>query len=175
MKLLSVVLVLLLTACASQPKPLRAPEWDVIPQGVMDTFCLRLQAEGVAAGAPVTVVNVTQPIASMRVLAALAGPRPKKVTPERAAEALQGAQKTIPLTLAQSACTWIAIDAAAAHKRADQMVVEMSAPVANPFTPGTAGVFVRVSLAGEHPSWYWISLIPTTGGWTIGYIHALPV
>lgn len=175
MRLLCALLSATLITCASQPKPLIAPEWDAIPQGVMDTFCMRLQAEGVAAGAPVTVVNVTQPIASMRTLAALAGPRAKKVNPEQAAEALQRAQRTIPLTLAQSVCTWVAIDAAAAHRRADQMVVEMSAPVANPFTPGTAGVFVRVSLAGEHASWYWISLVPRGGGWTIGYIHALAV
>ena len=168
----AVFFCLLLASCASQPEPLVAPEWDAIPAGVIDTFCLRLKAEGLAEG-PVTVVNKTQRIVTMRHLAALAGPRPKKLDPQRAAEALQGAQRSIPLTLTQSECRWTAVDAANAYKRADQMIMEMSSPMANPFQPGQAGIFARVSLAGEHGQWYWISLVPHDGGWAVGFIRAI--
>jgi hypothetical protein len=54
------------------------------------------------------------------------------------------------------------------------MVVELSAPAANPFRRPEAGMFVRISLAGEHGQWYWISLLPTAGGWVVGNIEALP-
>ncbi len=163
----------LLLSCASTPPPLVAPEWNAIPAGVIDTFCLRLRAEGLAEG-PVTIVNTTQRIATMRHLTALAGPRPSKVDPQRAAEALHGAQRTIPVMLTQSECRWVAVDAANAYRRHDQMIMELSAPMANPFEPGTAGIFVRVSVAGEHGSWYWISLIPRGGDWVVGFIRAIP-
>ncbi|HEV3484836.1 MAG TPA: hypothetical protein VG106_05470 [Vicinamibacterales bacterium] len=167
-------LVLLFTiSCASSPPPLVAPEWNAIPLGVVDALCLRLKAEGLASGARVTVVNTTQPIATARTIAALSGPAPRKVSGEQVTTALRGAQKTIPLTLGGGACAWRAIDAAAIGKHVDEMVVEMSAPLANPFHPGAAGVFVRVSLGGEHASWYWVSLIPQQGGWSVGFIQAL--
>ena len=159
-------------SCATKPEPLVAPSWDAIPVGVVDTFCLRLKAEGLAEGR-VAVVNVTQPIASVKALAALAGPMPRKLDAARAAEALRGANRAIPLTLRQGECEWVAVDVQNAYKRADQMILEMSAPMANPFEKGQAGIFVRVSLAGEHGSWYWISLIPQGGGWVVGFIRAI--
>ena len=166
---------LLLVACASQqPPPPLAPDWNVIPQGILETFCLRLKAEGVAEGAPVAIVSTTQPIASPATIAALAGPAPKKADMQVAAEALRASQRVIPLTLSESRCSWIAIDSAKAYRRPDQMIVELSAPAANPFRKGQAGIFVRVSLAGEHGQWYWISLLPRASGWVVGNIEALP-
>lgn len=150
------------------------PEWSVVPQGIVETFCLRLKAEGVAEEAPVAIVSTTQPIASPAAIASLAGPMPKKVNMQLAADALRASQRAIPLTLTESRCSWIAIDSAKAYRRADQMIVELSAPAANPFRKGQAGIFVRVSLAGEHAQWYWISLLPRAGGWVVGNIEALP-
>jgi len=138
----------------------------------MDTFCLRLRAEALASG-PVTVVNTTQNFANTRALAALAGPMPRKFDPARAQEALRGAQRTIPIMLHQGECEWIAVDAANAYRRADQMVVELSSPMANPFLKNQAGLFVRVSLAGEHPALYWVSLLPQGSGWAVGFIQPL--
>jgi hypothetical protein len=160
--------------CATQPPAPQSPDWNTIPQGVLETFCLRLKAEGVAEGAPVAIVSTTQPIASPATIAALAGPAPKKANMQVAADALKSAQRRMPLTLTESRCQWIAIDSAKAYRRADQMIVELSAPAANPFRKGQAGLFVRVSLAGEHGQWYWISLIPRAGGWVVGNIEALP-
>jgi len=161
-------------SCATQPKgPPASPEWDAIPLGVIDTFCLRLKSEGLAEGAPVAVVSTTQPIASMSSLAALAGPQPRRANAQEAAAALQASQKSIPLILGGGGCSWIAVDSKRAYQRADQMIVELSAPMANPFERGQAGIFVRVSLGGEHGQWYWISLLPRAGGWVVGYIQTL--
>jgi len=161
--------------CASQqPTPPLSPDWSAIPRGITETLCLRLKAEGVAEGAPVAIVSTTQPIATPAAIGALAGPMPKKPNMQVAAEALRASQRIIPLTLTEGACSWIAIDSAKAYRRADQMIVEMSAPAPNPFRRHEAGIFVRLSLAGEHGQWYWISLIPHADGWVVGNIEALP-
>jgi len=164
-------------ACASkQPDAPTSPEWSAVPPGVVETFCLRLKAEGVAEGQPVAIVSTTQPIASMHAIGALAGPTRRKPDVQKAVEGLHASQRSMPLTLASDgACKWVAVDAANAYRRGDQMVVEMSAPMPNPFHKGAAGMFVRVSLAGEHGQWYWISLLPRAGGWVVGYIEALGV
>lgn len=163
------------SSCTTSPQPPSpsVPEWDVIPLGVVDTFCMRLKSEGLAEGAPVAVVSTTQPIASMNALAALAGPEPRRANAQEAATALRASQRSIPLTLSGGGCSWIAVDSARAYQRADQMIVELSAPLANPFERGQAGIFVRVSLGGEHGQWYWISLLPRAGGWVVGYIKAI--
>jgi len=162
--------------CASAPSgPLPSPEWELIPQGVIDTFCMRLKAEGVAEGVPVTIVSTTQPIASMQTIGALAGPMPRKANVQQATEALRASQRSLPLTLGPGPCHWIAVDAARAYRQSDQMLVEMSAPLANPFERGQAGMFVRMSLAGEHGQFYWITLLPRAGGWVVGYIEALSI
>jgi len=163
-------------SCATQPPqaPI-SPEWSAVPQGVIETFCLRLKAEGVAEGAPVAIVSTTQPIATMGTIGALAGPtQPRKVNMDLVAAALHASQQTIPLTLGPGRCSWIAIDSAKAYRRTDQMIVEMSAPAPNPFRRNEAGLFARMSLAGEHGQWYWVSLVPRGGAWVVGNIEALP-
>jgi hypothetical protein len=162
-------------ACSSSQPPLVAPEWNAVPVGLTDALCLRLKAEGIASGGAVAIVRTTQPIASMRAVGALAGPSPRRVNPADATAAIEKSQQTtIPVTLGAS-CSWIAVDPATIQQHSHQMLVEISAPMANPFRPGTAGVFVRMSLGGEHASWYWMSLIPSPGGWSVGYIEALAV
>ncbi|PYQ28797.1 MAG: hypothetical protein DMF56_14050 [Acidobacteria bacterium] len=161
-------------SCASKPQTPVAPEWTAIPQGVVEAFCLRLKAEGVAEGQPVAIVSTTQPFTTMNAIALLAGPTPKRPNMEIATAALYASQRAIPLTLGPGGCTWIAIDSAKAYRRADQMIVEMSAPAPNPFRLKEAGLFARMSLAGEHGQWYWISLLQHEGAWVVGGIEALP-
>lgn len=170
----SLVAALFLSCASAPPATSVVPEWSAIPPGIMETFCLRLKAEGVAEGAPVAIVSTTQPIASMSVIGALAGPTPKRASVQVATEALAQSQRAMPLTLTEGRCSWIAVESAKAYQRADQMIVEMSAPAANPFRRGEAGVFIRVSLAGEHGQWYWLSLLQRADGWVVGNIEALP-
>jgi len=168
------ILSLLVAACALQPAAPISPEWNAIPQGVIDAFCLRLKAEGVAEGQPVAIVSTTQPFTTMNAIALLAGPTPKRPDMQIATAALYASQRAIPLTLGPGSCSWIAIDSAKAYRRADQMIVEMSAPAPNPFRRKEAGLFVRMSLAGEHGQWYWITLLPRDEAWVVGGIEALP-
>lgn len=171
MKLIAVLSLLLFTACASTPEytgPL-APEWEMIPPGVADALCLRLKMDAIATGA-LTVVNTTRPLVTPVTIGALANITRKRGKPSDAPIA----NRAIPIALTGSGgCTWTAIDASAIEKHQDEMLLELSAPVANPFAAGEAGLFARVSLGGEHPSWYWLPLLPGGGGWSAGL--ALPL
>lgn len=160
-------LLLLVLACAStQPEGPTVPEWDAIPAGVASAFCQRLQMDGIGTiGTEVAIVKVTQPIASGGALANLGKPRRKVAIVHRA----------VPVATSSAgagACAWKPIDALDPRREHDSMVVELSAPVANPAKDG-AGIVARVTLGGTHPSWYWIELLPRGGGWTIGRIFPL--
>ena len=69
-------------------------------------------------------------------------------------------------------CTWKPIDALDPNREFDTMVVELSAPVANP-AHRAAGIVARVTLGGTHPSWYWIELNPRPSAWAVGRIFPL--
>lgn len=169
--------LLLLTSCASTPpKPVATPAWDSVPGTVLDALCQRLLDDGVgSSGAPVGVVRTTQPIATPQAVAALGAmtTRGGKASGERVAEALRAGQRTIPVQLGGPACSWRAVKALDATRHADAMIVEISAPIVNPFGRGEPGLIVRVSLGGTHPAWYWIPLAQYRGGWAIGRVLPL--
>lgn len=128
---------------------------------------MRLQMDAIATGSAVAIVRTTQPITTAQAYTALGrSVARKQVTPPEAG-------KTIPIELKGGTCSWIPLDSLDAGRDRDQMVVQLSSPVPNPFVPGAAGVFARVSLGGEHPSWYWVALNPRGTGWTIGALTSL--
>jgi len=160
-------LLFLLTACnTTEPSMLTIPDWDSIPAGVTAAFCQRLQLDGIGTiGTEVAIVKVTQPIASAQALAQVGAPmRPVTIL-----------HKALPIGTASGGvggCIWKPIDALDPARQFDSMVVELSAPVANPSKPG-AGLVARVSLGGTHPAWYWIELMPHRAGWSVGRIIPL--
>lgn len=160
----------LLTACSSSaPKtPLVAPQWDVVPPGVAEGLCRRLQMDALATG-PVTIVRVTQPLATPDAFVALAG----SVMHRGRATKPTIANRAIPITTTPSSCAWQPIDVFEIDRNSDTMVVELSAPVLNPFRAGEAGVFARASLAGQHQSWYWIPLSQRGERWSAGLASVL--
>jgi hypothetical protein len=171
LRLTAVLTLLLFTACASAPPPAGplAPEWDAIPAGVADALCLRLKMDAIATG-PVTIVQTTQPLATPLTLGALGNITKKRGKLNNAPVV----NRAVPIQLASGgSCTWTAIDLSAIPRHQDEMLVELSAPVPNPFAAGEAGIFARVSLAGEHSSWYWLPLVQVSGGWSPGM--ALPL
>lgn len=172
------VVALFLAACASQPQPQTPPmplAPDAMPESVVQALCQRLQAEGIASGAPVAIVRTTQPIVSTPALVALSSiVKRRSADPARAAAALHDSQRKLPVPLTGD-CEWIPRNAMDPKRDFDQMIVELSAPIANPFSPNEAGVFARVSLGGQHPSWYWVALLPRAGGWVVRSIDTLGV
>jgi hypothetical protein len=154
------------TVSASQ-RPPQVPEWDIIPAGVVDAICTRLKMDAVATGRT-TIVRVTQPLITPASVASLAGPKQKR---KKATATFTN--RAIPISLEGEVCDWQPIDATEIASRHDEMIVELSAPLANPFSRGEAGMFARVSLGGVHPSWYWVSLVPTGEGWVVRFVFVL--
>jgi hypothetical protein len=162
-------LLLLFAACATAPPTQPAlPEWDSIPAGIAAALCTRLQMDGIGSvGTDVSLVRITQPIATPQALASLGKPNRRVAIIHRA----------IPVAATTSkagGCAWKMVDALDPQRQFDSMVIELSAPVANP-SKDAAGIVVRASLGGTHPSWYWIDLIRHGESWAVGRIFPLPL
>ena len=165
-RLLPITLLLLVACNTTEPSMLTIPDWDAIPAGVTHAFCQRLQLDGIGTiGAEVAIVKITQPLASPQALAQVGPPmRPVSIV-----------HRALPIGTVSGGvggCSWKPIDALDPSRQFDSMVVELSAPVANPAKPG-AGMVGRVSLGGTHPNWYWLELTPRRGGWSVGRIIPL--
>lgn len=165
---------LILSACAAQPKPqLTAPDWPVVPPGVLDSLCGRLQMDAISTGAPLALVSTTRPLATPQSLNALALMAKGRVKADRAAAAVAGLNRALPITTEGATCQWRPIKAAQAQALHDEMIVELSAPSLHPFAPKTGGLFARVTVGGQGASWYWITLFPTNGRWVAGPVYVL--
>lgn len=157
MKFIAVVLLAVASLhCASAP-PIAAPQWDVVPVGIADAVCQRLQTE--SFGGDLVLVRITQPIVTSRSLAALfpMQRRPPQLTPPPT--------RAIPVESFGSTCKWTVIDVAQRDRYHDAIVVEFSAPLINPAEPKAAGLFARTTVGGAH-EWYWVSLRPQGDQWT---------
>ena len=169
MRLLVVLLSGFLAACATAPPP-EPPRWDAVPPGVVEALCRRLQSDALATGT-LAIVRVTQPLATPENVAALEGAiddgRTLRAEPPRVVN------RAIPVSVGQGSCAWRPIDVRDAAGQDDQMIVEVSSPLMNPYNPREAGLFARASLGNEHPSWYWIALAPADEGWRIRTVSVL--
>ena len=128
---------------------------------------MRLRMDAIATG-PVTIVKTTQPLATPQTVGALvniAGRR-RKAPVAGASSAI--VNRVIPISLQSGTCSWTPIEARDFARHTDVMIVELSSPVPNPYEPGAAGIFARVSLGGENPSWYWVPLIARGDTWAAG-------
>lgn len=174
-RLASLATVLLLAAsCASAPKtPLAAPDWPAVPPAVLDALCARLRMDAIATGAPVSLVGTTRPLATQGSLSSLAYLARGRVKGDRVAQSVSEANRALPITIEGSACPWRRISPEQAARLHDEMVVELSAPAVNPFSPREGGLFVRVTIGGEHASWYWITLFPSESRWAVGGVSVL--
>jgi hypothetical protein len=160
-RLLAVALLMALS-CTSAPVPdVLAPDWSVIPPGLTEALCMRLRMDAIATG-NVTIVKTTQPLATPHTVAALANIAKRRRKTRAMADAGNAAivNRVIPVSLPTGTCSWTPIEVRDMARHADEMIVELSAPLPNPYEKGEAGVFARVSLAGENASWYWLPLVP---------------
>jgi hypothetical protein len=168
------VILLLLSACATQPAPqLAAPDWPTVPSAVLDALCARLQMDAIATGAPLALVSTTRPLATPQSLNALAMTAQGRVKINRAAMSAAELNRSLPITSEGASCRWRPIAASQFDRLHDEMMVELSAPAIHPFAPKTGGMFARVTVGGQGASWYWITLFPRGDRWTVGPVYVL--
>jgi hypothetical protein len=147
-----------------------SPDWEAIPSGVIDVVCTRMRDDGVT---DVAVVKTTQRIATPEALGTLGAAYGQHTTNERATAALATGQRSLPVEAKSRVCAVTPIERMDGQRYADAMILELSPPIANPFARNEAGLFARVSLGGQHPTWYWVPLGHSGGMWAVG--QALPL
>jgi hypothetical protein len=172
------VVVLLFIGCASShtAPPPRVPEWHTMPAAILDSFCLSLRDEGISSATTINIVKTAQPSLitpmSMQSLSDSFFYHGPLDSSRAAAEAI-AASAEIPITI-PTTCAWRGIAPNTAAKYGDTMTLELSPPIVNPFSRNAAGLFARIALAGESPTWYWLPLVPRGETWTAGRLTLLP-
>jgi hypothetical protein len=167
------LMLLLLAACASAPPPpTLPPPWTQIPPSVLDSVCAKLQEEGISAD-NLAVAKTTQPLVTAASLRAVANLYGKDADVASLAQLYTNAIQPLPLALTQSRCAWKPIAKLDPVTHRDQMVVELSSPIPNPFMRNEAGLLARMSLGGHDSQWYWIPLGQKKGQWGIGIVLPL--
>jgi len=173
------IALLLLTGCASSaktPPPPKVPQWKGIPPAVLDSFCVNFRDEGISMSVTINVVKTAQPAlitpSSMQALADsffYHGP----INPANAATAALAGTSELPVAIPPG-CAWRTIAPNTATRYTDTMSLEISPPIANPYSRNAAGLFARMALAGESPTWYWLPLMPRGETWMAGRLAVLP-
>jgi len=164
------IAMLLFAACASAPQPPTAPPpWTQVPGPVLDSLCSALQNEGLSPDR-LLIVETTKPLVSGPSLRSVAHLYSKDAEVGALAQAMTAATPPMPLALAESRCQWKPVDKLDPLHHVDRMVVEISAPITNPFTRSEAGLMARMSVGGRDSQWYWIPLGERKGQWAIGIV-----
>jgi hypothetical protein len=147
-----------------------------MPAAVLDSLCSSLRDEGISSETTVNVVKTAQPsLITPLTMQSLSdaffyhGP----LDSSRAAAAATSTAAEIPIAI-PATCAWRGIAPNTAARYTDTLTLELSPPIANPFSRNAAGLFARVALAGESPTWYWLPLIPHGETWTAGRLTVLP-
>jgi hypothetical protein len=175
----SFILCFLFAACASAPTappPPHLPQWNAMPAAVLDSFCANFRDEGISMSTTINVVKTTQmslitPLTMQSLSDSVFYHGP--LDSSRAAAAATATATEIPITIPQT-CAWRGIAPNTATRYIDTMTLELSPPIINPFARNTAGMFARIALAGEAPTWYWLPLVPRGETWTAGRLTLLP-
>jgi hypothetical protein len=172
------VVISLFIGCASSPTPPppRAPQWNAMPSSVLDSFCSSLRDEGISSATTVNIVKTAQPSLitplSMQSLSDAFFYHGKLDSSRAAATALSTAAE-IPIAI-PTTCAWRGIAPNTAMRYTDTITLELSPPIVNPFSRNAAGLFARIGLAGESPTWYWLPLLPKGETWIAGRLTVLP-
>jgi hypothetical protein len=147
-----------------------------VPALILDSLCSSLRDEGISSATTVNVVKTAQlSLITPQTMQSLSdsffyhGP----LDSSRAAAAATSTAAELPITI-PTTCAWRGIAPNTASRYSDTLTLEISPPIANPFSRNAAGLFARVGLAGESPTWYWLPLIPRGDTWATGRLTLLP-
>lgn len=147
-----------------------------MPASILDSFCSNLRDEGISSATTVNVVKTAQPSLitplTMQSLAESSFYHGTLDSSRTAAAATANATE-IPITI-PTTCAWRGIAPNTASRYPDTMTLELSPPIVNPYSRNAAGLFARIALAGEAPTWYWLPLIARGDTWTAGRLTLLP-
>jgi hypothetical protein len=163
--------ILLLAACASssnKPPVETVPRWTAVPSSIVQAMCTKLHTEGMRN--TVNVETTTEPLITRETLIGLAeaAEQQTRQDPEKLAAIINGGKSMIPVTVdGDGSCSFHPVTRAK-DGRTDEMLLQFSPPLVNPFERGSAGVFARLSLAGEAPQWYWVPIRQKNGTWYPG-------
>jgi len=174
----ALLVALLFIGCASSstPPPPRSPQWNAMPASILDSLCSSLRDEGISSATTVNVVKSAQPsLITPLTMQALSDSffYHGQLDSSRAATEAKATAAEIPVTI-PTTCAWRGIAPNTANRYTDTMTLELSPPIANPFARNATGLFVRIALAGESPTWYWLPLVPRGETWTTGRLTVLP-
>jgi hypothetical protein len=167
-----------LAACATTKAPLppRLPQWGSVPAAVLDALCANFRDEGISTSTTINVVKTAQRLlitpASMQALSESQFYHGLKDA-AHAASAVNAAVEEIPIAIPPG-CAWRPIEPQSGARYTDTMTLELSPPIVNPFARNEAGLFARLALAGEAPTWYWMPLVPRGEAWAAGRLTVLP-
>jgi len=172
------IVIVFLTACAttkSAPPP-RLPQWSAIPSAILDSFCANLRDEGISTSTTINIVITAQPaLITPMSMDALSnsffyrGP----IDAAHAAATATAEATELPIGIPRT-CEWRGIAAKSASSYGDTLTLQISPPIVNPFARNAAGLFARIALGNESPTWYWLPLIPRGDAWTAGRLTVLP-
>lgn len=172
--LLLLLATIFTTSCASSDAtPFAPPPWTDLPMTVAEAVCLRARGEAISHDAPIAAINITQPgIVNGSSIYSLAHAFGASVSnPVQLADSLRSATTSMPVTFPMAgmgSCTFRPIEPADQHRVTDVMLLQLSSPIANPFTKKEAGVLARLSLGNRNAMWYWVPLAERKGRWLIG-------
>jgi hypothetical protein len=151
-------LVLLALSCASKPAPVPPEPWTSVPARALETLCASaVHGDGIGRETAVGVMAESQPLVTEDSLRALAS----AYFAQKVVQRLE-APPVVPVTIPTTGCAWKAVGPGNPLAR-DQYLLELSAPVANPFARNQSGVFARLSLGGQAAFWYWVPLMRRNG------------
>jgi len=176
MKWIAIALVLTGCATAKAPPPPHLPQWSAIPASVLDSFCASLHDEGISNTTTLNIVKTTQTsLITPLAMQALAdsffyhGP----LAPTHTSAAALATASEVPIGI-PGGCAWPGIAPHSAEKYADTLTLEVSPPIVNPYARNAAGIFARMALGTESPTWYWLPLVARGESWMAGRITVLP-
>jgi hypothetical protein len=131
---------------------------------MISSICSKLRQEGMTS--EIRTFSLTQPLITPAILQGLAEAaffqgKPKNTTTDIS-------NTPIPVEVPAGSCIARTIETFDRARDSDVMVLQMSAPLANPFAGGNLGIVARVSLGEEATVWYWVPMAERAGMWFAG-------